>query len=172
MTSAYKSLRDFIDHTMRMSHIYQPVMLETLLERGGQASMREIAAQILAHDESQLDYYEQIVKNMPGRVLASHGIVQRAGDNYVLAPTVRDLSDEERSDLIRRCREALEAFKEKRGAAFWKHRRPGLGIIPGRARYETLKRAAFRCELCGVSADDLQVALAGSNPVTTPLRLF
>lgn len=172
MTSAYKSLRDFIDHTMRMSHIYQPVMLETLLERGGQASMREIAAQILAHDESQLDYYEQIVKNMPGRVLASHGIVQRAGDNYVLAPTVRDLSDEERSDLIRRCREALEAFKEKRGAAIWEHRRPGLGIIPGRARYETLKRAAFRCELCGVSADDLQVALAGSNPVTTPLRLF
>jgi hypothetical protein len=35
---------------MRMSHI-QPVMVEMLLERGGQASIREIAAQILAHDE-------------------------------------------------------------------------------------------------------------------------
>ena len=49
-------------------------MLDRLLERGGRASIRGIAAQIPAHDE-QLHYYEQIVKNMPGRVLASHGIV-------------------------------------------------------------------------------------------------
>lgn len=154
MSTAYDGLREFLEQTMRMSHIYQPVMLEVLLEHGGHAPIREIAAQILVHDESQLDYYEQIVKNMPGRVLASHGIVQRAGDNYVLAPPVSDLSDEERSDLIRRCREALDTFKEKRGVAIWEHRRPGLAIIPGRTRYETLKRAAFRCELCGTSADE------------------
>ena len=39
---------------------------------------------ILSHDESQIDYYGQIVKNMPGRVLASHGIVRRDGDAYHL----------------------------------------------------------------------------------------
>jgi ATP adenylyltransferase len=154
MSTPYNRLRGFLAEKMQMSHIYQPVMLETLLERGGQASIREIAAQILAHDESQLDYYEQIVKNMPGRVLASHGIVERAGDEYVLAPAVKDLSDEERRDLVSRCHQALDAFKDKRGVAIWEHRRPGLGIIPGRARYETLKRAAFRCELCGISADE------------------
>jgi len=27
----------------------------------------------LAHDESQLEYYEQITKTMPGKVLAKHG---------------------------------------------------------------------------------------------------
>jgi len=46
------------------------------------------------------------------------------------------------------------AFKEKRGETIWEHRRPGLGLIPGRVRYETLKRARFRCELCGISADE------------------
>jgi len=47
-----------------MSHIYQPVMLEVLLTHRGAASVREIAAAILAHDESQLDYYEEIVKSV------------------------------------------------------------------------------------------------------------
>ena len=86
---------------MRMAHIYQPVMLETLLTNEGTASAREIAAAILAHDESQLDYYEQIVKNMPGRVLRSHGIVEKKGGDYSLVPA--DLSPSEREDLIARC---------------------------------------------------------------------
>ena len=37
-------LSGFIQHTMRMSHIYQPVMLMELLNRGGSASRREIVA--------------------------------------------------------------------------------------------------------------------------------
>jgi hypothetical protein len=43
---------------------------------------------------------------------------------------------------------------KKRGARIWEHRAAGLGQVPGRERYETLKRAGFRCELCGVSADE------------------
>lgn len=39
-----------------MSHIYQPVMLKTLIEHQGTATIRKIA-----HDESQLEYYDQIV---------------------------------------------------------------------------------------------------------------
>jgi hypothetical protein len=77
MPTAFTRLRDFITEKMRMSHVYQPVMLETLLRSGGAARIRDIAAAILAHDESQLDYYEEIVKKMPGKVLSSHGIVRR-----------------------------------------------------------------------------------------------
>ena len=75
----YTKLHDFLDQKMRMSHIYQPVMLEVLLTHGGTASIRDVVEAILSHDESQIDYYEQIVKNMPGRVLTSHGIVRRDG---------------------------------------------------------------------------------------------
>jgi ATP adenylyltransferase len=154
MSSAFSRLRDFLDRQMRMSHVYQPVMLDVLLERGGTAQIRDIAAAILAHDESQIDYYEEIVKRMPGRVLDSHGIVERQGGTYRLTMDIAALSDEERADLLRRCHEAIEEFKASRGAAIWQHRAPGLGIIPGKIRYEILKRAAFRCELCGVSADE------------------
>ncbi len=70
MTSSFKRLRDFIQKQMRMSHIYQPVMIRELLEGGGKTSVRKIAGSFLARDESQLEYYEQITKNMPGKVLA------------------------------------------------------------------------------------------------------
>ena len=77
VASSFKHLRDFIQKQMRMSHIYQPVMIRELLKRGGKASVRNIAGAFLARDESQLEYYEQITKDMPGKVLGKHGIVQR-----------------------------------------------------------------------------------------------
>jgi diadenosine tetraphosphate (Ap4A) HIT family hydrolase len=154
MPSPADHLREFIAERMRMSHIYQPVMLNVLLERGGRATIREIASAILGHDESQIEYYEQIVKNMPGRVLASHGVVQRVGDAFELTDAFRPAAGVDREDVQRLCLEAINKFKERRGDAIWQHRLPGLGMIPGSVRYNTLKRAAFRCELCGISADE------------------
>jgi ATP adenylyltransferase len=84
MKSSSQHLRDFIQKQMRMSHIYQPVMIRELLERGGEANIRDIAAAFLARDESQLEYYEKITKDMPGKVLAKHDIVKRDGDKFRL----------------------------------------------------------------------------------------
>ena len=139
---------------MRMSHIYQPVMIRELLERGGEASIRDIAAAFLARDESQLEYYEQITKDMPGKVLAKHGIVERDGDEFRLTVDPSSLSTEEREELIRLCDEAISSYLQKRGTAVYDHRRAALGYLSGSLRYEVLKRAGFRCELCGISADE------------------
>jgi hypothetical protein len=57
-----------------MSHMYQPAMLPVLLANGGRASIRDNAAIFLAYDESQIEYSEQIMKGIPGRVLRSHGL--------------------------------------------------------------------------------------------------
>ena len=100
MASSF-DLRDFLQKQMRMSHIYQPVMIKELLKQGGKASIRDIAAAFLARDESQLEYYEKITKDMPGKVLAKHGIVERDGDQYRLALDPSSLSAEERDELVR-----------------------------------------------------------------------
>jgi len=139
---------------MRMSHIYQPVMIRELLNSGGKASIRNIAAAFLSRDESQLEYYEQITKDMPGKVLAKHGIVERAGDEYRLTVDPSSLSSEERDKLMRLCDEAISVYLQKRGTAVYDHRRAALGYLSGSLRYEVLKRAGFRCELCGISADE------------------
>ena len=153
MATAFARLRDFIQHQMRMSHIYQPVMIKKLLEQAGKASIRDIAAAFLARDESQLEYYEQITKNMPGKVLANHGIVERDADQYRLTVDPSLMTAKERNELVKLCDDAISSYLQKRGAAVYDHRRAALGYISGSLRYEVLKRAGFRCELCGTSAD-------------------
>ncbi len=154
MALSLKHLRDFIQKQMRMSHIYQPVMIKELLKRGGKTSIRNIAAAFLARDESQLEYYEQITKNMPGKVLAKHGIVERDGDDYRLTIDQSSLSKEERNELIRLCDAAISSYEQKRGAAIYGHRRATLGDISGSKRYAALSRAGFRCELCGIPGNE------------------
>jgi hypothetical protein len=56
----YEQLADFVQNRMRMSHIYQPVMLMTLLRQGGRGSTKAIARSILAHDQSQVEYSENV----------------------------------------------------------------------------------------------------------------
>ena len=46
MSSPHERLGRFLDEQMRMSQVYQPVMLEVLLTRGGRASIRSIAEAI------------------------------------------------------------------------------------------------------------------------------
>ena len=50
----YAGLRDCIESRMRMSHIYQPLRIKSLIEAGGSATVRQLAQQFLLKDESQL----------------------------------------------------------------------------------------------------------------------
>lgn len=150
----YQRLRDFLTTTMRTQHVYQPVMLKTLLQNHGRASTRAIAAAFLALDQSQLDYYEVITKRMPGPVLRRHGIVEPEKGGYRLALPLDGLAEAERQELIGLCDAKLQAFLEERGAALYAHRQTALGDLPGTVRYQVLARAGFRCELCGAPADE------------------
>jgi ATP adenylyltransferase len=159
MTEAYEQLRTFILQRMRMSHIYQPVMLKTLIQGGGTATIRQIAAEFLAHDESQLEYYEEITKAMPGKILAKHGVANRDGKEYRLTVDPKKMTQEERSAVLKLSEESVERYLGKRGTAAYDHRRAALGYISGSVRYEVLRRAGGRCELCGVSIEERAIEI-------------
>jgi ATP adenylyltransferase len=55
--TTYQKLRQFIQHDMRMSQVYQPVMLIELLRGNGKASVEQIAKAILDRDPTQIDYF-------------------------------------------------------------------------------------------------------------------
>ena len=136
----YEQLAHFIKHEMRMSHVYQPVMLRELLKRKGAATVTEVARALLAEDRSQLEYYEQITKNMVGRVLTSNrGITHKDGATYRLND-FSHLSNEEIDDLIQLCNAKVAEYLGKREDP-WSHRRKSMGYLPGTQRYEVLKRA-------------------------------
>lgn len=153
----FEALRDFLNARMRMSHVYQPAMLETLLEQGGRATVREVALSLLSHDESQIEYYEQIARAMPGRVLQNHGVVEARRDGRRVAgyalPGFDELTEEQVAELRALCRAKIRDYVDRRGRAIWEHRTNAKGYVTGTLRYEVLKRAGFHCELCGVAAD-------------------
>lgn len=105
----YEQLADFVQNRMKMSPVYQPVMLMALLQGSGRSSTSEIARSILAHDESQIEYYENITRNMVGSVPREHGIVGKEGNGYSLAG-YEDLSDDEIERLTDLCETKLNEY--------------------------------------------------------------
>ncbi|WP_245812316.1 HIT domain-containing protein [Planktotalea frisia] len=150
-----------------MSHIYQPLMIKALLKNDGQATTEEIAKALLAYDQSQVEYYSLRTKTMVGKVLTNNGVVESVKDGrqitgYRLTETTH--TEAERAALQAMCDEAINAYISKRGEAIWGHRGPDSGYVSGSIRYNVLKRAKHRCELCGGHED--QVALHVDH--TTP----
>jgi diadenosine tetraphosphate (Ap4A) HIT family hydrolase len=154
------NLEDFIRCKMKMSHIYQPVMLSVLLREGGEATLEQIAKALLSYDLPQIEYYSLRTKNMVGKVLIGNDVVEpikvgRKIAGYKLK--FRNLTEDQRVSLAALCDEKLHEYVEGRGAGIWGHRRLSEGYVSGSIRYEVLKRAKHRCELCG--AHEKQSAL-------------
>jgi diadenosine tetraphosphate (Ap4A) HIT family hydrolase/5-methylcytosine-specific restriction endonuclease McrA len=162
--SQFEKLKHFIIKEMRTSHVYQPVMLIELLRNNGKRTINEIARAFVKCDPTQVEYYSNVVKNMVGKVLTKNrGITYKDGETYHLSG-IQDLTTEQRDDLIELCQKRLESYESKRGQAMWEHRRRGHRPISGSIRYEVLKRASFRCELCGISAEEKSLEVDHIHP--------
>ena len=67
-SATYQRLRHYIAERMRMSHVYQPLMLMELLGRRSPAPAQDVARRILGEDVTQIDYSTERVKRMVGKV--------------------------------------------------------------------------------------------------------
>lgn len=151
--STFDKLYKFIDQHMRMSQVYQPVMLLELLKGDGKATVSQIAQAILDKDPTQIEYFSSVVKNMVGRVLTKNrGITEKVNGGYHLIGA-EELTTEQIAALQVLCIQKIHDFEQQREGGHWEHRKRGHRPISGSIRYEVLSRAKFRCELCGVSAD-------------------
>jgi diadenosine tetraphosphate (Ap4A) HIT family hydrolase len=148
----YHVLLEYLSKRMRMSHVYQPVMIMKLLSNDGKAKADEIALDLVQNDLSQLEYYTERVNQMVGKVLRNNQIVAKAESVYQLIG-FDELSDDERQKLIDLCAIKIDEYKEKRGMMIWDHRRKNRSPIDGSIRYQVLNRANNVCELCGISAE-------------------
>lgn len=147
-SSSFVHLSDYINRRMRMSHIYQPLMLMELLGRTSPASASDIARRILGEDSSQIEYYTERVKRMVGRVLTKNRITSHCRGVYTLLGG-DELSAVERDELLQLCRDRLDAFQRHRGDEVFAHRSRHRTPISGSTRYRVFTRAKGRCECCG-----------------------
>lgn len=104
----HSELLSFIKSKMSMQHVYQPLLIKTLVECGGSATVRQLAQAVLGRDEPQIRYYEDRIKKMPVPVLKGHGVVEKQGDTVSLA--TEQLSPEQESELITLCEQKLQEF--------------------------------------------------------------
>jgi ATP adenylyltransferase len=162
----FNQLKKFLTKDMRMSHIYQPVMIRNLIKNKGKANSESIAKDLLTYDVSQVEYYQLITKNMVGKVLTNNrGITHKEGDEYSLLG-YESLTAEEQKELIRLCDSKIDEYIEKRGKNIWQHRRVSSRAIPGSVRYQVLKRAGTKCESCGIDNSKRAIEVDHIHPVS------
>lgn len=149
----YKILSEYLLRQMRMSHVYQPVMIKRLLLGKGKAKDIEIAFDLIRMDDSQLEYYRERVNQMVGKILQKNGVVIKEKQYYLLKG-FDNLTPEQVEELILICDNKISDYQMKRGEAIWAHRNNQRIPVSGSIRYEVLKRAHGRCELCGISMEE------------------
>jgi len=160
----FTELQHFLLNVMRMQHIYQPIIIATLLNNGGKADSRDIAKILLQKDQSQIDYYQYVVdKSHPARVLRKHKVVSKNRGIYELSD-FDDLTKREIATLTKICHEKIAKYMERRGSTVWEHRGRNRKAVPVSIRYEVLKRANNRCELCGASTDETRLDVDHITP--------
>ena len=148
----FKELQQYCKK-MRMMHIYQPVMIKTLIQSNGKANAQKIAKEILKKDQSQIDYYTEQTRNMVGKVLRKNKVVQYNKETKNFELDLSNLSEKNQSKIIEICDEKIAKYEEKYGKKIWKHRARDSRIISGSIRYKVLTAAKNRCELCGIHKD-------------------
>ena len=98
---------------MRMSQIYQPLMLIELLKSNGSASVNQIAQATLHKVPTQIEYFLLVVKNMVGKVLTkSRGITEKHKDTYTYTLIgSEELTTDEVKSLIELCQQKIDEFE-------------------------------------------------------------
>ena len=119
--------------------------------------MTQIAQAILDKDPTQIEYFSEIVKNMVGRVLTNRREITSKEGNFYSLIGAAELTSEQVDSLIRLCNSKIADFEHRRGETVWEHRKRGHRPVPGSVRYQVLSRAKFRCELCGIPADEKNI---------------
>ena len=150
-------LVDFIKHKMRMSHIYQPLLIQSLVESGGQATLRELAVKFLTEEEAEIREMMKTIKKMPVHVLSAKNksrkkpIVEEEDGVVRLLVEPSDLK--ERSEILGACARRLHEYVAKRGEGIWNHK--WLDSPTGGAmRFKVLEAGGRRCALCGITSKD------------------
>lgn len=147
----FEELRTFIASTMRMSHIYQPLLIKSLIEAGGVSTIRQLATTFLTNDESQIVFYEKRLKDMPIKVLAKHGIIARDGE--LVSLSTKKLSLEQKAELKKLCEQKIQEYIASRGWKIWDYSLLDDTLTDDKLRFRLLIEAKGRCALCGATKD-------------------
>lgn len=160
----YDKLSRFIRKEMRMTHIYQPIMIRTLLEADSNtATADDIARDIVSVDPILLEYYKGRVRVWPHKTLLKHKIVSHKRGGVYALRLDRPLTREESKKLAEMCELRLQEFIDK-DPAIKRMRALNDGPIPGSMRYDVLARSKGVCVGCGTKSSEAKLHVDHITP--------
>ena len=137
-----------------MSHVYQPLLIGTLLDAGGTATLRQAAIAFVSQDESVIREAEQTIVRMPVPVLRRHGVIDYDITAQVLKLKLPKLTVQQRAEIRMLCDQRLGEYLAKRGMSIWDYRLIDDTAVPRDVRYRVLASSEHRCALCGATAKE------------------
>lgn len=150
---------------MRMSHIYQPLLIKILIDSGGVVTLRQLSNEFTKYDESQIRYYEDIIKKMPLKILKKHNVVAEEGKIIKLNTDFNKLTINDKAEIKKLCEQKIQEYISKRGLSIWDYRLGG-GPVNDNLRMRVLREAKGRCALCGVSVKERAIDIDHIIPIS------
>lgn len=92
----FAQLKDYLSKKILIQHVYQPLMIKTLLES----------------KDNMASVY--ITKVMPGRILRSHNVVRLELGKFIMN-LERDLTAAEKRELVALCNSKIAGYEQKYG---------------------------------------------------------
>ncbi len=137
-------LIEFLKDRMSMTDIYQPAVIRELLLHGGRRSKTDLARTLAQYDISIREYYEKVVMRWPKKTLEKHGIVEydRRAQEFHLCHLPED--QQARQEAVELCEQKIADWLERKALL---ENAPEAGAS---VRYEVLKAARGKCQLCGI----------------------
>lgn len=129
-------------------------MIKTLLKSNdNRATADDIASEFLNQDISQLKYYKAIVKRWPHVTLVKKRNIVSYNRGVYKIRLDRDLSDEERRDLIEKCDLRINEFIDK-DPMIRKFRELDRKSVSGSVRFQVLAKSKGVCMACGAKSTE------------------
>jgi len=151
----YSEMEHFVHKKMKMTHVYQPLMIKTLLESGSlTATVEDIARRFVGIDIPVLDYYKKIVKRWPHKTLKSHNVVEydRRHQSYRLLLD-SNTSQGQIDRLVELCDLRLKEFIDRDRWIRTRHQRAERSSL-GSLRYDILAKSKATCVACGIKSTE------------------
>jgi len=154
-----EELKNFINNKMRMSHVYQPLLIRCLLDSGGQATLRQLAIEFAKEDEPQLRHYEDRIKLMPIKVLKNHGVIEYG--KGIAKLSLKAITFEEKASIRAACEMKIGEFLSSRGLSSYSIM--NIDPVGDSLRYEIIKRDRV-CQACGCTREERRLEVDHITP--------
>lgn len=150
----YEEMARFVRHTMKMTSVYQPIVIRALVESGGEATDSDIARAFMGEDKRRLEYYAGIARRWPRKVLEKHGVVTyrkgAKGKEGVFVLDLEGATEGQRRRIAELCNLRLEEYIGRKAAGVPMLDRIGRQpAVPDAARDAALARSGGACAECG-----------------------